>query len=179
MKKIVFFDGDGTLWYPKKTKRTVKPFWVYLDKETRDNFLEHLILVPEAIETLSRLKVLGIKLVILSTHPDKMESANASLKNKVLHFKLQNLFDKYFATAEYPEAKAEKILEMLGELGMEKQDALMVGDSYRWDIEPVVNIGVDAALFDSQYHQEHIHKEPAKLKISEISEVIGLVRLLK
>ena len=31
MKKVVFFDGDGTLWYPKTTKRTAAPHWVYLD----------------------------------------------------------------------------------------------------------------------------------------------------
>lgn len=28
-KKIIFFDGDGTLWYPKKTKWTKKPHLIY------------------------------------------------------------------------------------------------------------------------------------------------------
>lgn len=32
LKKTVFFDGDGTLWYPKTTRRTRKPWWIYLDE---------------------------------------------------------------------------------------------------------------------------------------------------
>ena len=32
-KTIIFFDGDGTIWYPKNTKRKVAPHWIYSDKE--------------------------------------------------------------------------------------------------------------------------------------------------
>ena len=32
MKKIIFFDGDGTLWYPKETKHKRNPVWIYKDK---------------------------------------------------------------------------------------------------------------------------------------------------
>ena len=55
-KKIVFLDGAGTLWYPKATKRTQKPHWIYHDPETKDNYLEHLELTPRTKETLELLK---------------------------------------------------------------------------------------------------------------------------
>jgi hydroxymethylpyrimidine pyrophosphatase-like HAD family hydrolase len=35
MKKIIFFDGDGTLWYPKKTKYKEHPVWLYIDPVTK------------------------------------------------------------------------------------------------------------------------------------------------
>ena len=37
MKKIIFFDGDGTLWYPKKTKYKEHPVWLYRDPITKKN----------------------------------------------------------------------------------------------------------------------------------------------
>lgn len=175
MKKIIFFDGDGTLWYPKTTKRTVKPFWVYLDEETKDNFLDHLEVVAEVKETLRELKTRNIKLIILSTHPDKLENASDVLKSKVEHFELHDLFDEYYVTAEYTEAKAEKIAELLEKFKLDKAEALMVGDSYRWDIEPVTSSGVDALLIDSSYHQENKVHEPAKNVIKDISEILNFI----
>lgn len=54
-EKIIFLDGDGTLWYPKATKRTQKPHWIYHDPETKDNYLEHLELTPKTKEALEYL----------------------------------------------------------------------------------------------------------------------------
>jgi hypothetical protein len=34
-KLIIFFDGDGTIWYPKATKRKVKPHWIYSDPKKK------------------------------------------------------------------------------------------------------------------------------------------------
>ena len=175
MKKIIFFDGDGTLWYPKTTKRRVKPFWIYLNEETKDNFLDHLEVAPEVVKTLATLKDKGIKLIILSTHPDKLENAGDVLKSKVDHFDLHRLFDEYHVTAEYPEAKGEKIVELLEKFDLTQKDALMVGDSYRWDIEPAINSGIDAVLIDSDYNKEHLDNEPAKNVIAEINEILNYI----
>ena len=37
-KKIVFFDGDGTLWYPKDTRHTEPPHWIYHEKRSLDGY---------------------------------------------------------------------------------------------------------------------------------------------
>src|SRR5665213_1336683 len=129
-KKIIFFDADGTLWYPHATKRTSHPVWLYLDEQLKHNYLEHLSLTPQAVETLKSLRENRIITVILSTHPQEAEEAARLLGEKVRHFELTEFFDEVHATAEYPEAKAEKILEVLKRHNLTKDDALMVGDSY-------------------------------------------------
>jgi len=175
MKKILFFDGDGTLWYPKATKRTVKPFWVYLDEKTKNNFLDHLEIAPTVIETLTLLRKKGVRLIILSTHPDKLKNADKVLYSKVKNFDLHDLFDAYYVTAEYPEAKGEKIVEIINGLNIKKSDALMIGDSYKWDFESAKNFGVDALLINSDYHLEHIQEEPVDKDkvIEEVEEILN------
>ena len=174
-KQIIFFDGDGTLWYPHATKRTKKPFWLYEDEQLKDRYLEHLILTPQALETLSILREKGMKTVILSTHPDDLEDSALVLDEKVRHFQLSELFDEIYATAEYPEAKGEKILEIIKRLGLSKDDALMVGDSYRWDYSSAQLQGIDAVLINSDYHQEKLEKEPAVIVIDDLNELLPLL----
>jgi len=82
-KKIIFFDGDGTLWYPKTTKYRKRPHWVYLDQQTKDNPNEHLMMVPGVLKTLKELKKLGYVLVILSANPHKIRKAYSLIKEKL------------------------------------------------------------------------------------------------
>lgn len=175
MKKIIFFDGDGTLWYPRKTKRTRKPFWVYSDPHINGDYLPHLTLTPSVEQTLQELRRRGVYTCILSTHPDSLHEAHLVLKKKVDYFHLQDLFDEIHATAEYPSAKGEVILSVLNRLSLKNEDALMVGDSFRWDYQPAVQAGIECALINSAYHQENILDEPCRITIQEIDEVLDLV----
>lgn len=52
MKKIIFFDGDGTLWYPKKTKYSKHPVWIYKDKRIKN----HLTMTQTSVSTIKKLK---------------------------------------------------------------------------------------------------------------------------
>lgn len=176
MKKIVFFDGDGTLWYPRETKRTRIPWWIY--EAHPDNYLELLELDPDTVDILNKLKENSIKVIILSTHPCHLVDANNVLKKKIRHLSLTGLIDRYFATEEYYEAKAEKIMELLAQYGFKKEDALMVGDSYNWDYRPAETYGIDAVLVDSLYHQERKELEPAEKTIKKLSELKELSTLL-
>jgi FMN phosphatase YigB (HAD superfamily) len=54
MKKIIFFDADGTLWYPKATKRNKHPVRLYKDKRYKRH-TDHLELTPKTLETLNKL----------------------------------------------------------------------------------------------------------------------------
>lgn len=55
-KKIIFFDADGTLWYPKSTKYSKMPHWVYLESQNPDDYLKHLVVIPSVLKTLKKLK---------------------------------------------------------------------------------------------------------------------------
>ena len=150
-KKIIFFDGDGTIWYPKNTKRKIAPHWIYSDKKIGDKYLEHLILTPSTLATLKKLKKLDIILILLSTHPHPPKEADMLLKGKVRHFKLERLFDEFYSSMDYPEGKGELIVNILKKKHIPKSKALMIGDSYRYDYLSAKKVGVDVFLIKSEY----------------------------
>lgn len=150
-KKIVFLDGDGTIWYPEKTKRTVAPHWIYKDEEIGEKFLEHLIIIPTVVETLKKLKERSITLILISTHPHPKEEADILLKSKVQYFKLENFFDEIYTARDYPEGKAEIISEVLKCKALPASQALMIGDSYKYDYLSAKKVGVEALLMNSDY----------------------------
>ncbi len=149
-KTIIFFDGDGTLWYPIKTKHTVKPHWIYNDKSIKDPH-PHLMLIPTVESTLRKLKKMGILIVILSTHPHEKVEAYKLINKKVKYFNLEELFTEVHATREHHASKGEYITEILKRLNIPKTKALMIGDNYPWDYKPARSIGVDALLVESEY----------------------------
>lgn len=175
-KKIVFLDGDGTLWYPKTTKRTQKPHWIYHDPETKDNYLEHLELTPRTKETLETLREKGIYLVVLSANPYAEEVALKEIKERLEYFGLSSLFYAHRSSSgDNPNGKASIMLEILSSLGLSKEDALMVGDSYFYDYLVAKSIGVDAFFIENSVSKmpEEI---PQDLKsIKEIHELLDIL----
>ncbi len=166
-KKIIFFDGDGTLWYPKKTKYATHPIWLYRDKRI-NNHTTHLILTPTTLSTLKKLKHLGIITVLLSTNPHPPKEADAIMHHKVNHFTLNELFDEVHATREYHTSKGEFMLTILKKRKIPKAQALMVGDSYAWDYKPAKDVGVDALLIKSAYEPRTIPTNKIIRKLSDI-----------
>jgi FMN phosphatase YigB (HAD superfamily) len=176
-QKIIFFDGDGTLWYPSATRRTKKPWWVYDTHQENSTYLLHMEATPHAASVLEKLRSVGIVTVVLSTHPFEPAISAQVLKEKVSHFLHMDMFDHIYATAEYPEAKGEKMVEILQEKHLETEQTLMVGDSYLWDYLPARQNNIDAILLDSEYHQEHREKEPVTTVISELDELLPLLSI--
>ena len=174
MKKIIFFDGDGTLWYPKKTKYSKHPVWIYRDRRIK-NVHNHLIMTPSAVEVIKKLKSMGIITVILSTNPSPPEIADVIIKAKVKHFELHEIFDEVYSTRPYPESKGEFMLSILERLKIPKSEALMVGDSYLWDYEPAKKNGIDALLIKSDYMDEHEEVKNVKNTISELNDIFKYI----
>lgn len=174
MKKIIFFDGDGTLWYPKLTKYTKVPWWVYKAPETAEDPNRHLILTPTTLTTIKRLRAKGIILVILSTHPHPPEEADAILNKKVKHFELDQLFDEIHAARPYRESKGEIMLKILKRRKIPKSKALMVGDKYDWDYLPARKNGIDAVLITSDYEKNH-PKWGISRKIRKLKDVLRYI----
>ncbi len=169
-KKIIFFDGDGTLWYPRKTKYKKHPVWLYKDKRFK-NYTKHLIMIPSVLSTIKKLKQMGIILIVLSTHPQTPKEADAIIKYKIKHFNLTKLFDEVYATKDYHGSKGKFILKILKKRKIPKSKALMIGDSYKWDYKSAKNIGVDALLIESEY-------EPMKIKTKTIKKLSDIFKYI-
>jgi phosphoglycolate phosphatase-like HAD superfamily hydrolase len=174
-KKILFFDGDGTLWYPKETKRAKAPHWIYSDEVKKDTYLEHLVLTPYAGTVLQKLQKAGFILVALSTHPHTRKEADAIMKKKIEHFKLGNLFDHVYTARDYPEGKGEEIVAILKILSIPKTQALMVGDSYRYDYRSAKRVGVDAVLIETLYNEAYRQKKNPKT-IKSLRDILALIK---
>ena len=175
-KKIIFFDGDGTLWYPKVTKRTEKPHWVYHDKLTKDSYLEHIELTPGTKEVLKWLHDKDIYLVVISANPYAEEIAIKEIKDRIDYFGLSDLFYSYRASeGSDPFGKVVTMLDLIEQLGLNKKDALMVGDSYFYDYVAPKGAGIDAFFIENS-----VSKMPDILptNIQSIKEVRDLVDII-
>lgn len=178
-KKIIFLDGDGTLWYPKKTKRTIKPHWIYHDPETKDNYLEHLELTPKVKETIEELSQRGIYLVVISANPYAEEIAIAEIRDRLEHFGIASLFYSVRSSAgDNPDGKASVLMEILEKLNLKKEDALMVGDSYFYDYEAIKKVDVDALWIENSVSKVP-DVMPTDLKsIKEVNELLQIIDLV-
>lgn len=175
-KKILFLDGDGTLWYPSATKRTQKPHWVYNDAETKDNYLEHIELTPGTKEALEYFHDKELYLVVISANPYDEEMAVKEIKGRLDHFELNDLFYTCRASeGSDPKGKTAIMLEIIKELGLAKEDALMVGDSYFYDYLAAKEDGIDAYFIENK-----VAKMPEVMPddIQSIKEVRDLVDIL-
>ena len=170
-KKIIFFDGDGTLWYPKATKHREKPHWVYRTEGTADDHCQQLMLIPTVLPTLKKLRKFSIVTVLLSTHPHPPKEAEVLLHHKVQHFNLGEFFDEIHATREFHSSKGEFITRILKKRGIAKRDALMVGDNYHWDYRPARMVGIDALLIESDYMSYDPLGKRVKKTIKRLSDI--------
>lgn len=174
MKKVIFFDGDGTLWYPAKTKRIVRPHWVYHDPSIADPLAEFIV-TPTASETLTRLGEMSIKRVLLSTSPEQEEEAIRSRTKLAKQVGVYHLLDDVRTAPDYVEGKGDRIATLLGEYGFSPEDALMVGDTYKWDYESAANVGVEGLLIMSDYQQGYIKELDKSRVITDLIEVIDAI----
>ncbi len=176
-KKIVFFDGDGTLWYPKKTKYKEGPWWVYKLKGNHRYHNSHLMMTPTSVSTIRKLKRNGIITVIISTHPHPPKEADIILGEKIKHFKLKGLFDEVITSRDkgVHKHKGKIIVKVLRKRKISKNKALMVGDSYVWDYKPAREVGVDALLINSSYKNNHSVAKRIRKTITKLSDILEYV----
>lgn len=175
-KKIIFFDGDGTLWYPRATKRTQKPHWIYHDITTRDNYLEHLELTPGTKETLGMLHGKGVRLVVISANPYPEEIAIKEIKERIDYFGLTDLFHTYRSSqGDDPNGKVAIMLEILDELGFTKGDALMVGDSYFYDYLAPKEAGIDAFFIENEVAKMPDPTPTGMQSVKEVNDLMGVL----
>jgi len=175
-KKIIFLDGDGTLWYPKSTKRTQKPHWVYHDPLTKDDYLEHLELTPGTKETLQALHAKGAYLVVISANPYAEEVAVREIKERLEYFGLSALFHSYRASeGNDSSGKVAIMLEIIEKLDFTKEDALMVGDSYFYDYVAPRDAGIDSFFIDNDVSKMPDVTPTGLRSIKEVSDLLDIL----
>ena len=175
-KKIIFLDGDGTLWYPTTTKRTERSDWIYNDPLTKENHLVHLSLTPGTREALKVLKEKGIYLVVVSANPYSGKKAVKEITNRLDYFELSDFFYSCRASVGGdPNGKVPIILDTIKELNLTKEDALMVGDNYFYDYSAPMEAGIDA-LFIENGVSKMPDEIPTDMKtIKEVSDLVDMI----
>lgn len=175
MKKIVFFDADGTLWYPKSTKRSKNPIWIHIEMKEIGKIRENLTLIPGVRETLAGLKKKGIRLVVLSVSPRPPREAQKILQGTLKKFRIFDFFDEVHATKPYFESKGEYMAKIIKKYKIKKSEALMVGDIYLWDFASARRVGIEAVLFKHAYDPKPHHYNKVKSKLGNFKEVLDYI----
>ncbi len=119
--------------------------------------------VYEDVEpSLKALKDAGFKIYIVSN------SQTNSIDPVLEKFNLNQFFDGIFTSFKYGKLKTEGLFEIaLNEAGLNKEDAVMVGDSILSDIKGAENIGMRAILIDRKDNRDY------EGKIVSLSELKG------
>lgn len=174
-KKILFFDADGTLWYPKQTKREKNPIWIHIEIKKISNIRKNLILVPRVVKTLTEIEKMGIKMVVLSASPLPPREAQKRLRGTLKKFGILHFFNEVHATKPYIESKGEYMLKIIKKYGLKKSQALMIGDIYLWDFSSAKKVGIKAVLFEHKYDPKPHHYKKVKLKLKNFNEIINFL----
>ena len=138
------------------------------------NELHHDELVtqyPEVVSTLEQLKAMGIKLAIVSTKRNKMIDRGLSVLGA------SHLFDTRIGTDDVKNVKPdpEPVLLALERLGVNKEDAIMIGDNSH-DIEAGHNAGVRAAgvawAFKGEEYLQQFKPEYMLHQMTDLFEIV-------
>lgn len=174
MIRFIFFDGDGVLWKPIGGIHP-RNIWIKVWKQvySREEAISRFVLDEDAKMILDHFMKKGKYLVLLSASPYAPKEAQKNLEDLCSHFGIAKFFDEIWATANYPEAKGEKIAEILKRRKGRPDEAVMIGDSLKWDIRSANRVGVQAILLARQYNKEdHAEAEVVVDKLSKLSELI-------
>ena len=181
IKEILFFDADGTLWYPKKTKYNEKPWWIYSHPKIKANQLRHFALIPHVKRALKKLNEKGLTLVLISQVPYTKKVAFQKLRRKTKHFGIYEFFAEIRpsyqpAHKDHPDPKTIAILEVLKKRKIPKSKALMIGDSYTHDYLAAKSCGIDCLLICAFKHTEDDKQyRRVRNKIKNLNEVLKYV----
>jgi putative hydrolase of the HAD superfamily len=100
---------------------------------------------PGAIETLRRLRELGVALALVTNGHSQRQRA------KIERFNLAPFFDCIVIESEFGVGKPDaRVFEhVLAQLGVRAQDAWMVGDNLEWDVAGPMSVGITGIWVDT------------------------------
>ncbi len=120
-------------------------------------------LYPDTIQALEMLKSKGIKIAIVSNTP------KLSVDGLLEKFGFDRLFDTVCFSYEtgFLKTDTEMFDIVLGNLGVSKEDAIMVGDSIETDIAGAEKAGVMAVLIDRKGTRDYVNKIRSLVEIEK------------
>lgn len=109
---------------------------------------EELEEFPGALETIDKLKDMGLKLALITN------GAAETQRPKVERFGLEHRFDHIQIEGEHGFGKPEEeaYRHALNVLGVDASDTWMVGDNLEWEISAPQQIGIYAIWHDAYHH---------------------------
>ncbi len=121
-------------------------------------------LFDDTIETLEYLKEKGYKIALISNSPP-------TSKDQLADLGIKQYFDEAIFSFELGYRKPEKeiFLSMLDKAGVEASEALMIGDSLKYDINGANAVGIDAILLDRNNIASH---NPKITKLLDLQRII-------
>jgi len=117
---------------------------------------------PETVEALKMLKEKGLKVAITSNAP------NGAVEPVIERFDLDEYLDGVFISANEGKLKTTGLFDVaLEQLGLEKDDVVVVGDSMETDIKGAKAAGLRAILIDRRDSRDYDDKITSLTELAE------------
>lgn len=145
-----------------------------VDTYTKHNLAthdEHVTAFPYVLETISRLKEMGIRLAIVTNKRRPVVEMGLRL------FGLNPYFDTVICVGDVQKPKPDPEMVNLAcqRLGIASRDSLMVGDS-KYDIMAATNAQVDSAGVEWSLHMDELLEQQPTYMLKELHELISIVQ---
>ena len=130
---------------------------------------EQMFVFPGAHEAIDALKMLGVKLALVTN------GAAGTQRAKVERFALTHRFDHIQIEGEHGFGKPDEraYLHAMSALGVEARDTWMIGDNLEWEVEAPQRLGIYAIWMDT--HGEGL---PPESKVKPDRIIRSLAELL-
>jgi len=149
--KAVFFDRDGVL-----NEASIRDGLPY-----PPNGLEELQIVPDAADSLARLKAAGFLLIVVTNQPDVAKGKQSRQGVEAIHavlrreLPLDEILTCWHDDADHCSCRKPKpglLLEAAGRWGIRLRESFLVGDRWR-DIDAGAAAGCRTVLIDRHYRE--------------------------
>lgn len=165
----MFLDAEGTLYIPHGGRSTWE-FWADPSAERAREFFELDEGVSEALVSIrERIDTLCIA----------SRNSRPILDSLLEDFGIRDFFDEVLINGN----KGKQIARYLDQYGLDRSEAVMVGDTPVLDLYPVRRAGMEAILVDRPYNRwadaeriKGVSELPAWLRIADLAEVRRIPR---
>lgn len=132
---------------------------------------EHVTAFPHVLETVPRLKDIGMKLAIVTNKRRPVVEMGLKL------FGLESYFDMVVCVGDVqkPKPDPEMVNMACEQLGVTAEESLMVGDS-KYDIMAATNAQVDSAGVEWSLHTDELKEQQPTYMLKELHELISIVQ---